>query len=114
MTINGWDDIGLNFLVGGDGRAYEGCGYTVGAHTKNYNKLSICIAFIGNFQSYEAPGNQLRAAQLLIKDGIDKKKIHPDYVLYGQRQLRNFNSPGIMLFNQIMLWTHWSRDIVPL
>lgn len=30
MHNRDWDDIGLNFLVGGDGRAYEGCGYKEG------------------------------------------------------------------------------------
>lgn len=114
MGSNGWDDIGLNFLVGGDGRAYEGCGYTVGAHTKPYNQLSICIAFIGNFQSYEAPDEQLQAAQRLIDYGVSMKKIHPLYVLYGQGQLNNFDSPGKLLFNQIKSWPHWSEDIIPL
>lgn len=109
-----WDDIGLNFLVGGDGKAYEGCGYTVGAHTLSYNKLSICIAFIGDFESYEAPEKQLKAAQRLIDYGVSMKRIHPLYVLYGQRQLRNFESPGKLLFNQIMLWPHWSREVIPL
>lgn len=114
MYTNRWNDIGLNFLVGGDGRAYEGRGYKVGAHTQNYNELSICIAFIGNFTSYKAPEKQLRAAQHLIDLGVSMKKIHPGYVLYGQRQLRNFDSPGILLYNQIMKWTHWSKDIIPL
>lgn len=114
MRNNGWDDIGLNFLVGADGRAYEGCGYTVGAHTKSYNRLSICIAFIGDFQLYEAPEKQLNVAKKLIDYGISVNKIHPDYVLYGQRQLRNFDSPGILLYNQIVLWSHWSKDIIPL
>lgn len=114
MKTRGWDDVGLNFLVGGDGRAYEGCGYTVGAHTLHYNNFSICIAFIGNFVSYEAPQKQLRAAQRLIDDGIKMNKIHPGYILYGQRQLRNFDSPGVMLYNQIMLWPHWSKEIIPL
>ncbi|KAJ6619660.1 Peptidoglycan-recognition protein LF, partial [Pseudolycoriella hygida] len=107
MNVNGWDDIGLNFLVGGDGRAYEGCGYTVGAHTKNYNAVSICIGFIGDFRTYEAPEKQLKAAQRLIDAGVDLKLIHPEYVVYGQRQLRNLDSPGILLYNQIMLWPHW-------
>ncbi|KAJ6640718.1 Peptidoglycan-recognition protein LC, partial [Pseudolycoriella hygida] len=35
MESQGWDDIGYNFLVGGDGAVYEGRGWDKeGAHTK--------------------------------------------------------------------------------
>jgi len=45
-------DIGYNFLIGGDGRIYEGLGFGIrGEHAPNYNSQSIGIAFIGNFQS---------------------------------------------------------------
>lgn len=110
----GYNDISYNFVIGGDGRAYEGRGYTIGSHTKNYNNGSICIAFIGDFTSYEAPEKQLGAAQRLINDGIKLSKIHPDYVLYGHRQLENTESPGTMLYNQIILWSHWSNETYPL
>lgn len=46
------------FLVGGDGNIYEGCGWTrEGAHTYGYNKKSVGIGFIGNFQSKCRPIN---------------------------------------------------------
>lgn len=104
-------NIGFNFLVGGDGRAYEGCGYTVGGHTKRYNRVSICIAFIGDFHTYEAPEKQLWAAKRMIDLGLNMKKIHPDYVLYGQKELASTESPGTLLFNQIMFWPNWSKDV---
>ncbi|KAH8296215.1 hypothetical protein KR054_003123 [Drosophila jambulina] len=45
-------DIGYNFLIGGDGRIYEGLGFGIrGEHAPNYNSQSIGIAFIGNFQN---------------------------------------------------------------
>ncbi|XP_026832682.1 peptidoglycan-recognition protein SB2 isoform X2 [Drosophila erecta] len=45
-------DIGYNFLIGGDGRIYEGLGFGIrGEHAPHYNSQSIGIAFIGNFQS---------------------------------------------------------------
>lgn len=53
------------------------------------------------------------AALKLIEDGIKRNEIDPDYVVYGQRQLRNFDSPGLMLYNQIIKWNHWSKDVVP-
>lgn len=114
MNTMGWDDIGFNFLVDGDGRAYEGCGYTIGEHTKPYNQLSIYIAFIGNFTLYRAPEIQLVAALQLINYGINTNNIHPDYVLYGQQQLENVTYPGVMLYNQIILWPHYSEEVIPL
>lgn len=43
--------IYFSFLIGGDGKVYEGVGFhKVGAHTRGYNTRSLGIAFIGNFQ----------------------------------------------------------------
>jgi len=48
----GWADIGYNFLIGEDGRAYTGRGWTcVGAHAAGCNTRSIGIAIIGDFTS---------------------------------------------------------------
>lgn len=52
MDVNGWSDIGYNFIVGGDGNVYEGRGWTKqGAHAPGYNAQSIGICFIGTFTS---------------------------------------------------------------
>lgn len=113
--MNKWDDIGLNFLVGGDGRAYEGCGFNVCNHTlAYYNTLGICISFIGTFTENKAPEKQLMAARQLIEDGIKQSKIHPDYALYGHRQLKDTLSPGDALYEQIISWPHWKNKIIPL
>lgn len=43
--------VGFSFLVGNDGNVYEGCGWhKVGAHTYGYNRNSMAIAFVGNFE----------------------------------------------------------------
>lgn len=52
MNTQKWCDIGYNFLVGEDGRVYEGRGWTtLGAHARSYNHISIGISFIGSFTS---------------------------------------------------------------
>lgn len=111
----GWDDIGYNFLVGGDGAAYEGRGWnTEGAHTKGFNKRSICIAFIGTFISVLPPERQLQVALKLIEEGLRLGKLDPNYKLYGHRQLMGTESPGLMLYEEIKTnWPHWSDELNP-
>ncbi|XP_002134711.2 peptidoglycan-recognition protein LC isoform X2 [Drosophila pseudoobscura] len=108
----GWDHIGYNFLVGGDGRVYEGRGWDrVGAHTKGYNKGSIGISFIGTFTAIRPAERQLKACQLLISEGLRLKMLAPDFRLYGHRQLSATESPGEELYKIIQKWPHWSHDI---
>uniref|UniRef100_A0A674JDA9 Peptidoglycan recognition protein 1 n=1 Tax=Terrapene triunguis TaxID=2587831 RepID=A0A674JDA9_9SAUR len=59
MGSNGWSDIGYNFLIGEDGRVYEGRGWsTVGAHARNWNSRSLGFSFLGTFTStWESTGN---------------------------------------------------------
>lgn len=82
-----------------------------GAHTKGYNTKSICIAFIGTFNHLVPPVRQLRAAQQIIERGLLLKKIHPDYHLYGHRQLSPTESPGNSLYEIITKWSHWSQEL---
>ncbi|XP_049317728.1 peptidoglycan-recognition protein SC1a/b isoform X2 [Bactrocera dorsalis] len=109
---NGWGDIGYNFLVGGDGLVYEGRGwYNQGAHTAGYNGNSICIGFIGTFNVEVLTENDLKAAQLLIDEGVRLGVLTGNYRLYGARQLSATESPGKALYSIIMKWPHWSRSI---
>ena len=91
---------------------YAGRGWNKeGAHTKGFNTKSICIAFIGKFNTVVPPKRQLRAAEKLIVEGIRLKKLDPNYRLFGQRQLVPTKSPGAALHLIIMKWPHWSADI---
>ncbi|KAK2506298.1 hypothetical protein MC885_015319 [Smutsia gigantea] len=48
MHNNSWCDVAYNFLVGDDGRAYEGVGWNVrGTHTQGYDNISLGFAFFG-------------------------------------------------------------------
>ena len=48
-----FDDIAYNFLVGGDGRTYEGRGWDAqGAFARQFNNDSFGIAFIGYYYYY--------------------------------------------------------------
>jgi N-acetylmuramoyl-L-alanine amidase-like protein len=79
---NGWDDIGYNFLIDGDGRIYEGrwardygadeiptgedrnLNGVVGAHVLNHNAGSAGVALLGDFGGGEPT---LAAREALVK-----------------------------------------------
>ncbi|EMP25219.1 Peptidoglycan-recognition protein SC2 [Chelonia mydas] len=66
MDYQRWPDIGYTFLIGEDGRVYEGRGWsTMGAHAKNWNQKSLGFSFLGNFskspQFHAPPGSPAEA-----------------------------------------------------
>lgn len=105
-----WDDIAYNFLVGGDGSIYEGRGWNVeGAHTFNYNKMSLGLSFIGTFNTVAPSEQQLTAAQNFLDAGVKMGKLGDNYKLFGHRQLTETLSPGDELYKIIQTWSHWSE-----
>lgn len=65
--MTGWCDIGYSFLVGEDGRGYEGRGWRyVGAHTSGYNSVGHAICTMGDFMSVRPNDAAMMAVQHLI------------------------------------------------
>ncbi|KAM8710467.1 hypothetical protein ACLKA7_017136 [Drosophila subpalustris] len=88
IDTRNWGQVGYNFMVGGDGRVYEGRGWDyIGAHTLGSNSISIGIAFIGNFDQMEPNKEQLQACLSLLAEGVRLKKLTPDYKVFGHLQL---------------------------
>lgn len=112
MKYKGWDDISYNFLVGEDGSVYEGRGWDrIGAHTLGFNRISVSIAALGDF-NHRAPNQKLLdAIDRIIACGVIMKKITPDYGLYGHRDARPmFDSPGHHLYDIIKGWKHYDKN----
>lgn len=111
MESRDFYDIGYNFLVGGDGQAYEGRGWTVeGAHLFGYNSKSIGIAFVGTFNDIMPPKRQIEVCQKVIKQGLDWNYINKDYKLLAARQLAGTESPGAVLYADVKTWPHWVKE----
>lgn len=49
---------------------------------------------------------------LIIKQGLNLKKLLPDYKLYGHRQLMGTESPGAVLYDIITKWPHWENRTI--
>lgn len=105
-----WFDIGYNFLIGPDGNVYEGRGWKrQGAHTKNYNALSLGVAFIGYFSDVKASKQQVAAFMRLMRDGVRKGYLARKYKIFAARQCRPTDSPGKALYEQMKNWPRWYR-----
>ncbi|XP_066587040.1 peptidoglycan-recognition protein SA-like isoform X2 [Prorops nasuta] len=111
MTDLKSNDIGFNFMIGGDGNIYEGCGWTLeGAHTYGFNKRSISIMFVGNFQEKKVNSTFLDLAHKLILCGKDQGMLREDVKVIGGRQAISTASPGLELFLQIQDWPEWAQN----
>ncbi len=91
--LTGWSDIGYNFLIGGDGRVYEGRGWgRVGAHTYGYNSASVAFSFIGNAQDVSPSAAALQAFNDLnacsVSNGVSSHTLWFVYYVYAIASLR--------------------------
>lgn len=108
MDEQKFSDIGYNFLIGGDGRVYEGRGWEVrGAHCPKYNGNSIGICLIGNYEEKLPIERMLEVARELIRFGVANEHVVPDYRLIGHRQGRDTECPGDALYAEIQKWPQW-------
>ncbi|XP_073347844.1 peptidoglycan recognition protein 5 [Pagrus major] len=102
MTDRKFDDIGYNFIVGGDGTVFEGRGWgVVGAHTKYNNDDSLGIAFMGNFNSDTPSAEALSSVKQLLQDGVSQGFISSAFSLLGHRDKGQTECPGANLYAAI-------------
>ncbi|ALC43425.1 PGRP-LB [Drosophila busckii] len=103
-----FSDIGYNFIIAGDGKVYEGRGFGLqGSHAPNYNRNSIGIVFIGNFESSAPSAQMLQNAKDLIELAKQQGHLKQDYTLLGHRQTKATACPGTALYNEIKSWPRW-------
>ncbi|XP_023379644.1 peptidoglycan recognition protein 4 [Pteropus vampyrus] len=78
---NGWCDVAYNFLVGDDGRVYEGVGWNVqGTHTPGYSNASLGLAFFGSENGSSPSRAALSAAKDLVAYAVQKGYLSPSYI----------------------------------
>jgi N-acetylmuramoyl-L-alanine amidase len=89
-----WAAIGYHFLVGKDGKVYEGRpAQFQGAHTSTQNENNLGISVIGDFMRQPPSGRQLSALKAILDDkraayGVSRKRC------YGHRDLHASQCPG--------------------
>ncbi|XP_012668459.1 peptidoglycan recognition protein 4 [Otolemur garnettii] len=78
---NGGCDVAYNFLVGDDGRVYEGVGWNVqGMHTQGYNNISLGFAFFGTKEGHSPSPDALLTMKGLISSAVQKGHLASKYI----------------------------------
>ncbi len=80
VTVNGWDDIGYNWLIDGEGVIYEGRGSGMqGAHFSCMNSETTGICMIGNFENSTPTTIAINSLENLITwEACDKTIVPAD------------------------------------
>ncbi|XP_054154839.1 uncharacterized protein LOC128953380 [Oppia nitens] len=115
MDRNGWDDIGYNGLVGGDGRVYIGRSWhTVNSRARGMFDLSVNLAFIGNYDQGRPTLEQLDVAKQWLQCAREMGALRRDYQLHGHRDIQcNTTSPGQHLYDLIRQWPNFQGGPLP-
>ncbi|MDS1269680.1 N-acetylmuramoyl-L-alanine amidase [Lipingzhangella sp. LS1_29] len=93
MDGRGWDDIGYNFLVDREGRAYEGRGWLVtGAHASGFNTSHIGVCFIGS--DGEATAAARSTIRALYDEACRRSGRHLDQTWHGGLPGQSTACPG--------------------
>lgn len=108
LNLN-WDDIGPNYLVGGNGLIFEGRGANVlGAMVLKWNSKGISIMFLGDYRTDESDPLQFEHINILLKRLEELKVLAPDYVVAGHCQIITYLiTPGPNVMKNIHNITHW-------
>ncbi len=96
-----WAAIGYHYLVGKDGRIYEGRPVSYqGAHVSTQNENNLGISVIGDFTDHLPSERQLSALRSFVDDqrrlyGVSKPRV------YGHRDLHASLCPGEALYGWV-------------
>uniref|UniRef100_A0A224XK74 Putative peptidoglycan recognition protein n=1 Tax=Panstrongylus lignarius TaxID=156445 RepID=A0A224XK74_9HEMI len=106
----GFFDISYNYLVGGNGRIYEGRGWNESsAGVKHMGCSALFIGFIGNFVVDKPPIRQINAFKLILDEGVQSGKLDEHFKMFMQKQITITESPGEALIDILIKWPHWSE-----
>ncbi|XP_063837505.1 peptidoglycan recognition protein 4-like isoform X1 [Ostrinia nubilalis] len=105
-------DIPYNFLIGNDGRVYEGRGWNrEGAHTYTFNRCSLGIGFIGDYRITNVTTSQVERLNLLLAEGVSRGHMDPNYYIVPAKDLQSTESPGTNLYNLIKQWHTYDHKL---
>lgn len=98
---NGWSGIGYHYVIHKNGSIERGRPReAVGAHCYQYNKQSIGINVVGNFEEAVPTNEQIQTASMLIAALYHVYDLSPNgSALFGHRDLNPTLCPGQSLYD---------------
>ncbi|MFW5828630.1 MAG: N-acetylmuramoyl-L-alanine amidase, partial [Planctomycetota bacterium] len=94
-----WAAIGYHYLIGRDGRVYEGRPTDVqGAHTRGNNRNNVGISMIGDFNRKLPNQAQLVTLTTLLEQQRKRYNL-PKRLIFGHRDLSPSVCPGQQLYD---------------
>lgn len=103
-------EIPFNFLIGSDGRTYEGRGWSIqSGHTPIREDMVLSIAFMGNFTVETPSERQLNAGLALLSELEFQRKVASVYSILGVRNLTKSHHDGTALFALTTKWKRWDE-----
>ena len=98
---NGWAGIGYHYVIRKDGTIERGRPQdTIGAHCYGYNKTSVGINIVGDFETAYPTNAQLKSAEYLTAYLCQLYRLNVNNdVIFGHRDLNSTLCPGKNLYN---------------
>ncbi|KNC34342.1 hypothetical protein FF38_05972 [Lucilia cuprina] len=107
--LNQPEELPYNFLIGGDGQAYEVRGWQYESSMKGVpQERSLVIGVIGNFDHNTPQKVLLQTAKSLIQESVKRRMVNRNYEIYGLRRNDHDRNEGQELFSEIMNWPKFS------
>ncbi len=103
MDVNGWCDVGYHYLIGQDGKVYEGRPEArVGAHVGGNNTNNAGVAFIGTFTSVAPSASMFQAGASILADIAQRRGISIDADrIRGHRFFSATECPGNAFYPRV-------------
>lgn len=107
-TQNG-THIPYNFLIGGDGKTYEGRGWKSQHGFPNLPGFNdtIVVGIIGTYHDRRPDNVLLAETKALLTESIRRFSLSPHYRLYGVIDSSMPDNDAKALYSEVKEWRHW-------
>lgn len=101
--------IPYNFLIGGDGKTYEGRGWKTQHGFSNLPGINdtIVVGMIGTFNDKRPDTVMYAETKALLTESIRRYCLSPNYRLFGVIDNSIPNNAAAELYAEIKEWRHW-------
>ncbi|OWF42249.1 Peptidoglycan-recognition protein SB1 [Mizuhopecten yessoensis] len=99
----GFDDIGYQYVIGGDGTVFEGRGSKYGgSHSPGYNTKSIGVCLLGNFMTTLPSSNAVSSLKKLHTCLQHQGMLSANNSVFGHKDVRPTSCPGKEFYDRIL------------